>query len=153
MKRDKLFAAVLVLAAVAALYVLLRSVSSGQKQAAASSGAVPEVVVSPTQHIAAQPISQPDRVVVYYFHGNRRCRSCLKMEELAASAVRSGFSQELASGRVEWKTVNIDLAQNEHFVWRYNLSFRAVVLSRQVSGQEKEWKLLDGVWHLLNSPG
>jgi len=53
----------------------------------------------------------------------------------------------LANGQLVWKPLNVDEAQNEHFVQDYQLFTRSLVL---VDGTNpKRFKNLDKVWTLV----
>lgn len=92
--------------------------------------------------------AMPVKVVVYYFHGNMRCYSCKLIESFTVEAIDSGFADDLKSGRVELKIVNVEEPSNEHFVQDYGLASRSVVVARYEEGQQKDWKRLDEVWQL-----
>lgn len=100
-----------------------------------------------TDRIPASP-----KVVVYYFHGNTRCITCRKIESFAKSAVESGFASELKTGQIEFRVVNVEEPDNEHFVQDYQLVTRSVVLSRVQNGTQQGWKNLDQVWTLVRDP-
>jgi hypothetical protein len=88
-------------------------------------------------------------LVVYYFHGTKRCRTCRTIEAFTKEAVESAFASELEAGEVEIRTVNVEAAGNEHFVDDYELATRSVVLVDMVAGEEKRWQRLDEVWSLV----
>ncbi len=82
------------------------------------------------------------QVVVYYFHGQYRCTSCVRLEKLTKKAVASKFSREIARGDVMFRSINIDDTKNAHFLSDYRLSAKSVVLSKVVRGREVKWKNL-----------
>lgn len=88
-------------------------------------------------------------VIVYYFHGNVRCDTCRKLEAYARAAVEGGFAEELADGALQWRMVNVDEPQNEHFIEDYGLFTRSLVLSEMADGRELRWKNLDRIWELV----
>jgi hypothetical protein len=90
-----------------------------------------------------------NKVIVYYFHATRRCWTCKTIEAYSEEAIRSNFAEELESGMLEWKAVNIDEPENTHFVEDFQLATRTVVLVNVVDGANKEWKRLDRVWQLV----
>jgi hypothetical protein len=83
---------------------------------------------------------------VYYFHTTFRCRTCNLMESLTKEAVEEDFSQQMESGRVVFKAVNVDEKQNRHFVKRYKLHTKSVIVSTSDGEREKDWKNLDQIW-------
>jgi hypothetical protein len=90
-----------------------------------------------------------DKVIVYYFHATRRCYTCKNIEAYSVEAIKNGFEEQLESGALEWRAVNVDLPENRHFVEDFQLATRTVVLVRVVDGVNKEWKRLDRVWELV----
>lgn len=98
---------------------------------------------------ATTAVDAGNKVIVYYFHATRRCWTCKTIESYSEEAVRNGFEEQLASGMLEWKTVNVDEPENQHFVEDFQLATRTVVLVNVVDGVNKEWKRLDRVWELV----
>ncbi len=95
--------------------------------------------------------SQNDAVVtVYYFHSNRRCKTCLKLEDLAAKATVAGFQEELTSGRVEFEVVNYEDDGNESYVQTYELYAASVIVVDHRSGTDDRWVNLDKIWELVD---
>lgn len=91
-----------------------------------------------------------DRVIAYYFHGNVRCGTCIKLEEYSQEALTAAFSEELGSGALVWRPVNFDEDENEHFIEDYQLYTKAVILSRMEGDIETGWMNLDKIWELVN---
>lgn len=91
-----------------------------------------------------------DRTVVYYFHGQFRCYSCTRIEELTGKALRAGFSKDLSVGTMVWRPTNIDDQKNHRFIRDYQLRTRSVILSKQHNGTEVRWKNLPEVWSRLH---
>ena len=101
---------------------------------------------------AAGPAKQTEaerRISAYYFHGNARCRTCRKIETYTAEAIASGFTAELASGKLEWRVVNVDKPEHEHFVKDYDLTTRSVVLADAAKGGRSKWQNLVRIWDLV----
>lgn len=112
-------------------------------ETAVSSG----VSVSPQQAVCSA--GEESKVVAYYFHGDRRCFTCQKLEEYSQEAINSAFSDELSQGKLEWHTVNIDKPENQHFAKDYNLYASTLLLSKIECGKEINWKNLEQVWRLV----
>lgn len=89
------------------------------------------------------------KVVAYYFHGDVRCPTCMKLEEYSGEAVNQGFVEETKKGALEFKAVNVDQDANSHFIKDYQLVSKALVLSRIENGKEVKWKNLDKIWTLV----
>jgi hypothetical protein len=115
----------------------------------AEEGTTPVEDSTATVDTAQQVAPLPDRIVVTYFHGDKRCGTCHKLEAYSREAIEQGFGQDLIAGTIEWRTVNYDEADNEHYIDDYKLFSKAVILSRMEDGQEVEWKNLDQIWALV----
>ena len=99
--------------------------------------------------IQARATVSQEKTIVYYFHGNMRCRTCNKIEAFTKEAINSGFVKELADGLLEIRIVNTDDSENEHFIKDFQLTNRSVVLVRNVGDKQKKWKNLDRIWLLV----
>jgi hypothetical protein len=95
--------------------------------------------------------SQESTIMVYYFRTNVRCATCKKLEAYAREVVERDFAQDLKSGRLQWKMVNMQEPENEHFVNDFQLVTKSVVLVEQVNGKQKRWKNLSKIWELVMS--
>ncbi|MCD6534747.1 MAG: hypothetical protein J7L25_11850 [Deltaproteobacteria bacterium] len=100
-------------------------------------------------HSHSQAAVTQEKIVVYYFHGNMRCRTCNKIETYTKEAINAGFAGELKDGLLEIRVINTDKSKNEHFIKDFKLTNRAVVLVRSRGGQLEKWKNLDRIWLLV----
>ena len=91
------------------------------------------------------------RVIVYYFHGKFRCGTCKRIEQLTKEAVTESFANEIGTGLVEMKVINVDEKENRHFSKDYQLFTKSVVISDTVKGKETQWKNLQKVWELVHN--
>lgn len=116
---------------------------------------VPAAAAGPDSARVSPDIVAPDTIadktVVTYFHGNRRCATCMKLESYSHEAITAGFEKELADGRMEWRTVNFDDDANKHYAKDYGLFSQSVILSHVVDGEEVAWKNLDKIWELVGN--
>lgn len=127
--------------------ILLMLVSVGLSALSCSD---PPAASAPEAEKEAAAAPAPPVLVVYYFHRTVRCPSCLTIEEWTNRAVEDGFPVELESGRVVWKTANLDEPGNARFEKEYSLNTQSVVLSDTRDGRETRWKNLEEVWELLD---
>jgi hypothetical protein len=101
------------------------------------------------------PPSRPEvksvdsKVIAYYFHGNVRCYTCRNIEQYSHDAVNNYFGKEIADGKLEFMPVNVDEADNRHYIQDYQLVTRSLVLSLVSGGKETKWKNLTDVWKLV----
>lgn len=87
---------------------------------------------------------------IRYFHRTIRCPSCEKIETLTHKAVADGFADDLAAGRLQWNSINIDEAPNKHFEDDYRLQTQTLVISEMRGGKETRWKPLEKIWDMLS---
>lgn len=90
-------------------------------------------------------------VIAYYFHGNRRCVTCRKIETYAHDALQSHFYKEFKSGELEWRVVNIESPGNEHFANDYSLTSSSLVLVDARADGKYKWKNLSEIWKLVKN--
>lgn len=89
------------------------------------------------------------KTIVYYFHGNMRCRTCNKIETYTKEVINVGFDGEIKDDLLEIRVVNTDKSENEHFIKDFQLTNRAVVLVRNNGDTLEKWKNLDRIWLLV----
>ena len=126
--------ALLLLAVAGVVYVLVGGQGS-------SDGAAPA-------ELAADALPA-DGVVVYYFHGNKRCATCNKMEALAAEVIYDRYGAHLRDGTVMFRAVNLETDATRHFVADFELTNRCVVMVERRDGQDVQWRRLDEVWEKI----
>ena len=95
--------------------------------------------------VFAQDLSDA-KVIAYYFHGDFRCVTCNNMENYSKEAIQANFQEDLDSGKIEFKTINVEKSPNEHFAKDYNLYTKSLILSLVKDGKEIKSKNLDKIW-------
>ena len=111
--------------------------------------------------LAEEPAAAPDKpqiqqnsstditVKAYYFHGTRRCKTCLAIEANTKEVLDKEFADELKNGVLTWQIVDIDQDENKHFEKDFDLMFSSVILVKYKDGKQVEWKNLQKVWELV----
>jgi len=90
------------------------------------------------------------KVIAYYFHGKVRCRSCILIESYTKEAIYRDFGNELKTGRLEWRLVNVEEADNKHFIKDYKLYTKSVIIVDVQDNRQIRWKNLEKVWEILH---
>jgi hypothetical protein len=98
------------------------------------------------QQIAVDQNEAGTKLIVYYFHTDFRCATCKKFEEYTQEALNTYFTDEIKEKQIVWQPVNYDRDENKHFVGKYHLVSKSVVLSKVTDGKEANWKNLDQIW-------
>lgn len=91
------------------------------------------------------------KVIAYYFHGNFRCATCRKIEAYTQEAIAGDFTNVLKDSELDWRVINVDEPENEHFIQDYQLTTRSVVLVEMINGKQKRWKNLNRIWDLVGN--
>ena len=97
--------------------------------------------------------TKPAHVVAYYFHGSFRCPTCHKLEQYSREAIESNFKDAIASGKLEYKVVNVEEKSNEHYAREYQLYTKSLILSLVVNGKETKWINLNKIWEYVGNKG
>ena len=103
------------------------------------------VLWAPLVVFAADNHPVNSRVYAYYFHGSFRCPTCHKLEQYSKETIESKFKNELVSGKLVFRTVNVEEKGNEHFVSDYKLYTKSLVISLVRDGKEVKSKNLSKI--------
>ncbi len=109
------------------------------------------LVATTSQDAPAAAQSAPEKVVVYYFRGNARCPTCMKLEAYSREAVQTGFKQALNDKRLEFRVVNVEEPGNGHYVDEYDLYTKSVVVVKMKGNERVRWTNLSRIWDLVGS--
>jgi len=106
-----------------------------------------EALAPPAERISDE---RPE-VIVYYLHRTRRCTGCQTAEKYTRQALDEHFADELASGRIEFRSVDIQQAENRGLVTRLGPGGSlGVTLARVGDGQSTVYKSLPVIWGYLD---
>lgn len=101
--------------------------------------------------VFAKDNSPQEKIKAYYFHGSFRCVTCTNMEKYSREAIEKNFKDALTSGRLEFKAINVEEKDNEHFINDYQLYTKSLILSLVKDGKEVKSKNLDKIWQLVRN--
>jgi hypothetical protein len=149
------------MAIVGIMYSCSNAESSAKKTGSATKSTAPVkeslkpgVKVSSADSLKKEMVTPPkeDRqLIVYYFRTTYRCPSCHYIEETTQATLKESFAEQLKSGRIVFKMLNVEESGNEHFTDDYKLYTKSVVLSDRKGAKETRWKNLDQVWQLIHN--
>jgi hypothetical protein len=88
-------------------------------------------------------------VVLYYFHGTRRCNTCRSIEAYAQEAVEGKFKDALQAGALEWTVLNTDEPEYAHFVKDFGLVSSSLVVVELDGGEVVRHEILQDAWTLV----
>jgi hypothetical protein len=133
-----------------ALSLILLACAAGMVMAGAISVPVAVQPEKSAKAVGASAESVPDgQIVVYYFHGKYRCKTCRTIEAYAEEAVKTSFDESLRTGELAWKVVNVDETGNEHYLYDFELPGSSLVVVELRDGQPGRFEVLQDVWTLV----
>jgi len=112
-----------------------------------SAGAAPEAASASTAGDSAATAAS--EVVLYYFHGTHRCKTCRSMEAFAQEALETKFKKQLETGALQWKVLNMEEPENEHFAKDFELVSSSLVLVEMSGGDVVRHEVLQEAWKLV----
>lgn len=89
------------------------------------------------------------KVEVYYFHFTRRCSACVAIEEEAQKALSQYFPEELKTGIIVFKSINIDETNSKTLVDKYNIGGQALIV---ISGSKRADLTKEGFMYAQSNP-
>jgi thiol-disulfide isomerase/thioredoxin len=79
--------------------------------------------------------SGTSKVEVIDFHSTHRCMTCLAIEKSARSVVETSFANELKSGKIVFRTVDVDDAKNAAIAEKFEAAGTALFVYNGKTGQ------------------
>ena len=77
-----------------------------------------------------------DKVQVFLFHATQRCTTCIAIGKLTGATVDEYFQNELQSGKIEFREINIDLPENKELAQKFQTSGSALFINAIYDGQD-----------------
>ncbi len=107
--------------------------------------------VSIEESTPAPSVQEPRRfVLATYFHNTARCPTCLAIERDSRAALQAAFAADFASGKLVWRTVNMEDKGNGHYVTDYMLPCPSLLITEMAGERELRFKLLGETWNLIH---
>ncbi len=88
----------------------------------------------------------PDRVVVYYFHGTRRCPTCLGIQKVIEETIEEKFAKALEADLLAFEELNFEEEENKHFVEEYQLAFSTMIVTARAGEKVVKWENAGKIW-------
>jgi len=89
-------------------------------------------------------------VEVVYFHRTQRCSSCLRAEDGIRRTIETYFKDELASGKLVFKVLNVQDEANAAIVEKYGAAGSSLFVNEIKDGSDNIEEVTD-IWFLLNN--
>lgn len=98
-------------------------VSCGGNQTKSAQASVPEDL-------------RENRVELLVFYGAQRCATCHAIEDRSKELVESVFAEDLASGLLVYRTVDMTTPEGEALADRYEVASSSLILSQHLGEEE-----------------
>ena len=108
---------------------------------------------SPAPEAPSTPDTSPvpaDRVEVVYFHRAQRCQGCIYAEAGTRYTLETYFSDELASGKLTFKTVNVEDKENAPIIKKYGAFTSSLFINTITDGTDHIEEVTD-IWLVLGN--
>lgn len=106
-------------------------------------------VACTAQEKKSNEASKGETVDVYYFHFSRRCMTCNAVEEESKKAVEALYSEQIKSGKVVFKGVNLDEESSKADAEKCGATGQSLLI---VSGDKKVDLTTVGFMNAVNNP-
>jgi hypothetical protein len=109
-----------------------------------------EPSTTPVKSLSTTTASHVEKVEVYHFHVTRQCYSCITLGDYAEETITTYFAPEVASGRVVFGHINVDLPENRALVDQYQTTGSSLWIGvYDENGFHKEENI--NVWYKLGN--
>lgn len=97
-------------------------------------------------------LPKADKIEVFLFHTTQRCVSCINIGKFAKQTIDNNFSEELNSGKIVFREINIDLPENYQLAEKFQASGSALYVNTIRGGKDNIEQDLT-VWRLVGDEG
>jgi len=94
--------------------------------------------------------SGSEKIEVFVFHATQRCISCINIGKYTQAVIEEKFPDELKSGKITFKEVNIDLPENFQMAKDYGVSGSALYINAIKDGKDNHEEDTT-VWRLVTN--
>lgn len=103
--------------------------------------------------VAQKEVVVKNHVEVLYFHGKQRCATCMAIESNAKAALAEHFAEQMKSGDVVFRVIDISQKENEALAEKYEVTWSSLLVVKYKDGQETYENLTDFAFgHARKSP-
>jgi hypothetical protein len=81
-------------------------------------------------------ISAASKIELFMFHATQRCSTCIKIGQLAKATVEERFPEQLRSGKIEFREINIDLPENRDLAEKFQAGGSSLFINAIRDGQD-----------------
>jgi hypothetical protein len=91
----------------------------------------PVTCKTPKSDCQGKPASvAKSELTVYYFHNERRCATCVAVEEETVKALKKLYPDQMHAGKFSFVSVNIEDSANDQLVKKLEISGQTLILMK-----------------------
>lgn len=90
------------------------------------------------------------KIQVFLFHATQRCPTCIRIGKLAQATVEERFAEEIKSGKIEFREINIDLPENKALAEKFQATGSALYIN-SIKNEQDNIEEDAMVWQLAGS--
>ena len=80
--------------------------------------------------------AKKDRVVIYDFHSEHRCVTCIAIEKAVKDVIHKHFEKQFEEGIIEFELLNCESEENKDLVDKYGAFGTTLIVSMVKDGKE-----------------
>lgn len=80
---------------------------------------------------------KPLKLKIVYFHSERRCPTCISIEDNTKKTLNTYFAKELKEGTIVFQSINADEEKNQKMVEKYEADGSSLYLTKVDGSTEK----------------
>jgi len=96
-------------------------------------------------------VAKADKVQIFTFHATQRCTTCIAIGKLSGETIEEYYQEELKSGKIEVREINIDLPENKELAEKFQASGSSLKINAIYDGQDHISEDT-AVWRLTSNP-
>jgi len=108
------------------------------------------ITPQPTPSVNTSLPSSSEKIEVFVFHATQRCVSCINIGKYTQAVIEEKFPEELKSGKITFREVNIDSPENFQMAKDYGVSGSALYINAIKDGKDNHEEDTT-VWRLVTN--
>jgi hypothetical protein len=79
---------------------------------------------------------KPAKLKIVYFHSERRCPTCVSIEDNTKKTLNTYFAGQLKDGTITFQSLNVEEAENQKMVEKYQADGSSLYLTKVTGSKE-----------------
>ena len=106
-----------------------------------------------SNHIEIATVS---KIELFLFYATQRCPTCIRIGQLSKATVEERFPEQLKSGKIDFREINIDLPENKNLAEEFQVAGSALYINAIENGIDnieqdiKVWSLVGNTMEFKN---